>query len=115
MNECGMPCYPQFTVLMLLFQKEPHFVLSFSVTHVNLHLGNIIRDMDYGASKSFDKYMKINVNHKLVPIQQQRPGSSKVQRQLLFDSYYTTAKSVARMRYPHKYQNTDPTLMHVQH
>ena len=92
----GMPYYPQFTVLMLLFQEGPHFVLPCSKTHVNLHLGNMIRDMDYGASKTFDKYMMINVNHKLVPIQRQRPGSGKVQRQLNFDSYYITTSLVAR-------------------
>ena len=54
---------------MLLFQGEPHFFLPFSVTHMNLHLGNMIRDIDYKASKTIAKYMKNNVNHKLIPIQ----------------------------------------------
>ena len=82
---------------MLLFQEELHFLFSFTVTHLNLHLGNMIRDMDYKMSKTFAKYMKNNVNHKLIPIQQERPRSGKVQRKLFFDSYYITTYSVARM------------------
>ena len=84
---------------MLIFQKEPHFVLPFSVTHVNLHLGNMIRNMDYGASDTFHKYMKKNVNHKLVPIQHNNTGSS-VQRQLFLSAYYTTSKGAAAIKQP---------------
>ena len=87
---CEIPSYQQFTILMLLYQKEPHFFLPFSTTHMNLYLGNMSRDMDYKASKTFAKYMKNNVNHKLVPIQGGRPGANKVERQLQFDLYYTT-------------------------
>ena len=86
--------------LMLLFQKEPHFYLPFSTTHMNLHLGKMIRDMEYKAPKTFAKYMKNNVNHKLVPIQRGRPGSSKVKRQIQFDSYYTTKRLAAGMPQP---------------
>ena len=92
---CGMPCYQQFAVFMLLFQKEPHFFLPFSTTHMNLYLGNMIKDMEYKASKTFAKYMKNNLNHKLVPIQGGCPESSKVKQQLQFDSYYTTARLAA--------------------
>ena len=80
---------------MLLFQEEPYFVHPCLVRHVNLHLGNMIRDMDYKASKTFAKYMKNNVNHKLVPMQGGRPGSSKVKQQFQFDSCYTNKQSAA--------------------
>ena len=82
---------------MLLFQEGPYFFLPFSVTHMNLHLSKMIRDMDYKAAKTFAKNMKNNVNHKLVPIQEGRPGSSKVERQLQSDLYYTTEQSIAGM------------------
>ena len=91
---CGMSSYQQFTVLMLLYQKEPHLFLPFSTTHMNLHLGNMIKNMNYKASKTFDKYTKNNVNHKLVPIQKERTGSS-VQQQLFQSKHYTTSKSAA--------------------
>ena len=81
---------------MPLFQKAPHFVLLFSTTHMNLHLDNMIRDIDYKKWKTFDQYMKKNVIHKLVPIQQERTGTSP-QRQLYLKEYCTTAKLVASM------------------
>ena len=91
----GMPVDEQFTVLILLYQAEPHLCLPFSNTHMNIHLGNMIRNKNYKASGTFAKYMKNNVNHKLVPIQGGRPGTSKVERQLQFKSYYTTDQSAA--------------------
>ena len=64
---------------------------------MNLHLGTMIRDREYGTSNTFNKYMLANVNHKLVPIQRKRQGNDTVQRKLHFLSYYTTS-SVARKR-----------------
>ena len=64
----GTPVDEQFTVLLLLYQTEPHLYPPFSNTNMNLHLGNIIKKKDYKKSETFDKYMKINMNHKLVPI-----------------------------------------------
>ena len=90
----GIPLYKQFTVLMLLFQKVPHFVLPFSITHMNLHLDNMTRNTDYKKLKTSDQYMKNDVNHKLVPIQQERIEPSP-QRQLYLKGYYTTAKLIA--------------------
>ena len=95
-NQCGMPCYKKITVLMLLFQEAPHFVLLFSTTNMNLHLGKMIRNMDHRQSKTFDQYMINNVNHKIVLIEQERTGSSP-QRQLYLKEFYTTAKLVASM------------------
>ena len=95
-NQCRMPCYKQFTVLMLLFEETPYFILPFSTTNMNLHLGKMIRNMDYRQSKTLHQYVINNENLKLVPIQQGRTGSSP-QRQFHLKEYYTTAKSVASM------------------
>ena len=62
------PKNKNFTVLLLLFQSE-HVCLPFSNTNMNLHLGTMIRDKDYKKNGTFDKYMRKNVNQKLVPIQ----------------------------------------------
>ena len=80
----------------MLFQGEPHFLLLSSTTHMNLHLCKMIQNMDYKTSHTFEQYMKKNVNHKLVPIQEERTGTSP-QRKLYLHSYYTTAQSVARI------------------
>ena len=74
-----MPVDEQFTVLMLLYQAEPHLCLPFSNTHMNIHLGNMIRNKNYKASGTFAKYMKNNVNHKLVPIQGGRAEAHTVE------------------------------------
>lgn len=92
----GIPNYKQFRVLLLLFQEALHVLLLFSYTHMNLHLGNMIRNMDYGASFSFYECMKKDVNYKLVPIQHERTGSN-VQQQLYLSVYYTTSKSTLTM------------------
>ena len=52
-----MPNQQNFTLLMLLVQERPQFVLPCSTTHMDLHLGTMIRDMEYGTSNTFDKYM----------------------------------------------------------
>ena len=90
-----MPVDEQFTVLLLLYQMESHLCLLFSNTHMNLYLGNMIRNKNYKASGTFAKFMKNNVNHNLVPIQEGRLGAHKVERQLQFKSYYTTKRSAA--------------------
>ena len=96
-NTCGIPWYNQFTVLMLLFEEAPHIVLLFSTTHMNLHLGKMITNMNYQQSNTFDQYMINNVNHKLVPIQQKHMGSSP-QRELYLAAYYTTTKLVVGLQ-----------------
>ena len=57
---------------------------------MNLHLGNMIRKKDYKKSETFEKYMKNNVNHKLVPIQNGPPGTHTLEWQLQLKAYYTT-------------------------
>ena len=99
-NDKEMPYYPQFTVLMFLIQDEPHFILPASKTNKNLHLGKPIRSKDYGR-KTFEQYMQINVNQKLVLI---TSGDTKPpERKLKFHSYYTTARATAqrRLRFKH--------------
>ena len=59
-------------------------------TNVNLHLGNIIRNKDYKKSVTFKKYMKSNVNYKLVPIQNGPPGKHTIEQVLQLKAYYTT-------------------------
>ena len=66
---------------MLLFQETPHIVLPFIDTHMNLHLGIMIRNMNYGVLATFHEFMKKNANQKLVPIQGDPRGSS-VQRKI---------------------------------
>ena len=97
-NKAGTPRDENFTVLLLLFQTEPHVCLPFSDTNMNLHLGNMIRKKDYKGSTTFDKYMKCRVNHKLVPIQNKPAGNHTIERVLHLEAYYTTgvvAKSAA--------------------
>ena len=89
-DEMGTPVDKQFTVLLLLYQTEPHSCLPFSNTNMNLHLGNMIRKKDYKKSVTFKKYMKKNVNHKLVPIQNEPPGKHTIERVLQLKAYYTT-------------------------
>ena len=89
-NEVGTPQNENFTVLLLLFQSEQHVCLPFSNTHSNLHLGKMIRNKDYKTNGTFDKCMKKNVNHKLVPIQNSHPGNHTIERELYFEAYYTT-------------------------
>ena len=81
---------------MLFFQQEQHILFLFSTTNMNLHLGKMIRNMDYQMSKKFEQLMINNVNHKLVPIQHGRPGSNP-QRQLYLKEYYITPNLVACM------------------
>ena len=63
-DEEGTPQNENFTVLLLLFQSEPHVCLPFSDTHCNLHLGTMCREKDYRQNGTFDKYMKKKVNHR---------------------------------------------------
>ena len=64
---------------------------------MNLYLGTMIRDKDYGTHDTFEKYMLHNVNNKLVPIHRDENKTGTVQRKLHFHSYYTTASLVAQM------------------
>ena len=89
-DEMGTPVDEQFTVLLMLYQMEPHLCLPFSSTNMYLHLGNMIRKKDYKKFGTFEKYMKNNVNQKLVPIQNGPPGKHTIERQLQLKSYYTT-------------------------
>ena len=57
---------------------------------MNLHLGNMIRKKDYKGSSTFEKYMRKNVNHKLVPIQNRPPSNHTIERVLHLKAYYTT-------------------------
>ena len=107
-----MPCQQQFTVLMLLFQEGPQFILLCSTKHMNLHLGTMIRDKDYGTSNTFNKYMLDNVNHKPVHIQHNRHGNGTVQRKLHFHLYYTTSL-VAHTCQLHRNKHTHPMLRHA--
>ena len=89
------PQNENFTVLLLLFQSE-HVYLWFSNTNMNLHLGTMICHKDYKKNGTFDKYMRKNVNHKLIPIQNIPVSNCNIERELHFKAYYTT--SVANKR-----------------
>ena len=95
-DEEGTPQNENFTVLLLLFQSEPHVCLPFSNTHCNIHLGTMCRDKDYRQNGTFDKYMKKNVNHKLVPIENIPVGNRTIERELHFQAYYTTCVEAKR-------------------
>ena len=92
-GEVGTPRDEHFTILLLLYQTEPHVCLPFEKANVNLHLGNMIRNKDYKKSVTFEKYMKSNVNHKLVPIQNGPYGKHTIKRVLQLKAYYTTNAS----------------------
>ena len=92
-DQMGTPKDENFTVLLLLHQKEPHACLPFSNTNANLHLGTMIRSPNYKTSGTFDNYMKNNVNHKLVPVQHPPPGKHTIEHALQFLEYYTTEGS----------------------
>ena len=93
-----LPWYHQFTVLMLLFQDEPHFIILACTTNMNLYLGKMIRNKDLRKTfNTFEEYMQKNVNKKLIPIHTDC-GGTKPQRKLLIHSYYTTASAIARSR-----------------
>ena len=87
-DKASAPRNENFTVLLLVFQSE-HVILPFSNTNMNLHLGTMIRHKEYKKHLTFDKYMKVNVNDKLVPVQN-NPTGRKVERELYFKEYYTT-------------------------
>ena len=57
-----MPIHDLFYVLMLLFQELPYMLLPFYNTNMNLYLGKMIRNMDYGlsttAKEPFSDFMK---------------------------------------------------------
>ena len=93
MGHTGTPRDENFTVLLLLHQKEPQVCLPSSNTNANLHLGTMIRSPNYKTSGTFLKYMKNNVNHKLVPVQHSPPGKHTIERGLQFLEYYTTEGS----------------------
>ena len=57
---------------------------------MNLQLENMIKKKNYKNSVTFDKYMKKNVNHKFVPIQNELPGKDTIERVLQLKAYYTT-------------------------
>ena len=86
----GTPRDEHFTILLLLYQTEPQMCLPFSNTNVNLQLGNMIKKNNYKLSVTFDKYMKKNVNHKLVTIQNEPPGKHTLEQLLHLKAYYTT-------------------------
>ena len=83
------PRNENFTVLLLVFQSE-HVILPFSNTNMNLHLGTMIRNKEYRNNITFAKYMKVNVNNKLVPVQN-IIVPRKVERELHFKEYYITS------------------------
>ena len=89
-SKAGTPKDENFTVLLVLFQSPPHVCLPFSDTHMNLHLGTMCRDKDYKKHGTFTKYMKVNVNHRLVPVQNIPVSGLTILRELHFESYYTT-------------------------
>ena len=91
LNKVGTPQTENFTVLLLLFQTEPHVCLPFLDTNSNLHLGKMIRNRDYKTNGTFDKYMRKNVDHKLVPIQNKPPGNHTVEQVLHLKAYYITS------------------------
>ena len=83
------PKNENFTVLLLVFQSE-HVIFPFSDTNMNLHLGTMIRNKDYRKNVTFAKYMKVNVNDKLVPVQNS-PVPRKIERELHFKEYYISS------------------------
>ena len=85
-----------FVQLMLLYQTEPQFVLTGSALNSNLYMGTSIRNGDYGAQRTFDPYMHVNVNHKLVPVRREDGKPGGLLRKLRFHSSYTTTSLVAR-------------------
>ena len=85
-----------FVQLMLLYQKGPQFVLTGSATNSNLYMGTSIRNGDYGAQSTFDQYMHVNANHKLVPVRREDGKTGVLLRKLRFHSSYTTTSLVAR-------------------
>ena len=89
-SKAGTPKDENFTVLLVLFQSPSHVCLPFSDTHMNLHLGTMCRNKDYKKHGSFNKYMKVNVNHRLVPIQHIPVSNRNILQELHFESYYTT-------------------------
>ena len=80
---------------MLLIQGVPHVIIPGSKANLNLHLGTMIRTKDYGKNTSFDKYMQVNVNEKLVPIPKSNSSTRGPERKLKFISYFTTAYATA--------------------
>ena len=50
----------------------------------------MIKKKNYKSSVTFDKYMKKNVNRKLVLIQNKPPGKYTIKRVLQLKAYYTT-------------------------
>ena len=94
-NNMGYPI-SAFIQLMLLYQTGPQFVLTGSTTNMNLYMGTSIRNSEYGAHKTFDKYMHHNVNNKLIPVHREDGKPGVLLRKLRFHSYYTTMSSVAQ-------------------
>ena len=97
-NEEHILDYPvaTFVQLMLLYQTEPQIVLTGSALNSNLYMGTSIRNGDYGAQRTFDPYMHVNVNHKLVPVRREDGKPGRLLRDLRFHSSYTTTSAVAR-------------------
>ena len=95
LDDTEMPYYQQITALMLLVQDEPYVIIPGSKTNQNLHLVKMIRTKDYG-NQSFEKYMQVNVNEKLVPISNSTTRGPE--RKLKFISYYTTVRAKARSK-----------------
>ena len=94
-NDAEMPYYHQITVLMLLIQGVPHVIIPGSKANLNLHLGTMIQTKDYG-NQTFEKYMQVNVNEKLVPIS--NSTTQGPEHKLKFISYYTTVRATARSK-----------------
>ena len=89
-DQCGIPKEENFTVLLLLHQKEPQVCLPFADNNMNLSLGAMIKTKTYRRSGSFETYMKRRVNHKLVPVQHAPAGAKNLERTLKLVAYYTT-------------------------
>ena len=97
-DDTEMPYYNQIIVLMLLIQGVPHVIIPGNKANLNLHLGTMIRTKDYGKNTSFEKYMQVNVNEKLVPIPKSNSSTRGPERKLKFISYFTTAYAAARSK-----------------
>ena len=92
-GQMGTPKDENFTVLLLLHQKEPQVCLPFADSNIHPSLGAMIKTKEYKASASFDTYMKRRVNHKLVPVQHAPAGAKNLEQVMHFAAYYITEDS----------------------
>ena len=95
----NIPKHGIYYMLMLPFQDPPQIVLPFSYTNMNMYLGKILRNKDYGKSMKaktpFDDFIEKNVNQKLPPPIQKKPGRNSVQWQLSLSRAFTITRTSA--------------------